>query len=100
MADQEIITRQAKLTFTLRNEADSIETDRSITVDTQLTDPQLKTNAAALKTKFVSSESGVGVYHYMIQPTNWRDDDDEESAYVCTDVQCESISKTVTKFDI
>lgn len=95
MADQVTTTLQCKVTTTLQNGND--ETTRNFLFDIVGNRPD-KTNLIAIKQKFMASDAN-GPYHYLIQPTNWRDDDDEDAAYACTDVQFEIIEKTVTKLD-
>lgn len=96
MADQVTTTKQCKVSTTLKLGNDEIT--RNFTFDIVSGTQPIKENLIAIKTKFMANDAN-GPYHYLIQPIDWRDDDDDSAAYECTDVQFEIIEKTVTKLD-
>ena len=92
MADKQTTTTQAVLTFTLQN--GSNQTTRTISLDTNLAEGQLKDGAYEFKQDYLAN------YKYGIQPTGWRDSDDEEDAYECINVECKRVVKTEVEYDL
>lgn len=93
MADKESTTTTASFTFTLQN-SDGEQDTRTISFDTNLEGYTAKENFAAFKANYLAN------YKYAIQPTGWRDSDDEEEAYECVGIGAKLIEKTETEFDI
>lgn len=93
MADKESTTTTAAFVFTLQS-GNGEQVNRTISFDTNLEGYTAKENFAAFKTNYLTN------YKYAIQPTGWRDSDDEEDAYECVGIGAKLIEKTETEFDI
>lgn len=89
MADRQTTGTQAVLTFKFQD-----GTTRTISFDTNLAEGQLKDGAYEFKQDYLAN------YKYGIQPTGWRDSDDEEDAYECIDVACKRVTKTEVEYDL
>lgn len=92
MADKTTTTSQIALEFTLQNGGN--QTSRTITFDTQLPDNSAKGNVIHFTEDYLAN------YKYGIQPTGWRDSDDEEEAYECTAIKAKRINKTEIEYDL
>lgn len=84
-----------KLTFEINYVNDDGQTaKRTISFDTFLT-------GAAKKSAIIEFANRLrnGPYKYAIQPTNWRDDDVEEDAFVVSSVEARIVTTTTTTID-
>lgn len=97
MADKTTETQQTKLIFVLQRENDLgvvEEKERSLAFDTTIAASARKGRIIAFKDKFLTN------YKWIIQPTNWRDDDVEEDAWECVAIRAVGINKVETQYDL
>jgi len=84
-----------KLTFEINYvNGDGDTAKRTLSFDTFLAGAAKKTAIIAFANRLRN-----GPYKYAIQPTNWRDDDDAESAWEVSSVEARIVTTTTTTID-
>lgn len=84
-----------KLTFDINYvNGDGATAKRTISFDTFLVGVAKKTAIIEFANRLRN-----GIYKYAIQPTNWRDDDDAESAWEVSSVEARIVTTTATTID-
>ena len=110
MADIQISSSMNQFTFTLENMSDSLDTvERTLSIEASDSIATARSAAQTFINGYMASfangvgqdTSGEDVYMgSLIQPTNWRDDDDNETAYKCTGITCVHVKTTKNYFDL
>ena len=97
MADRTTYTDQVVLDLTL-SRANVEDENRRLTFDVY-DETKLATIKLALVENFIPSLVGGGL-STLIQPSGWRDNDDDEDEYECTMVSGKLVRKTETVLDL
>lgn len=98
MADKTSTTNQCYIDLTL-SRSDNTQQNRRLTFDVADTSLLPNIKPAILFGGIQDSLVGGGLSTF-IQPSNWRDSDDEEEEWTCTGIAAGLITKTETEFDL